>query len=142
MGRVAQLLKQADLLLAGKSDGVHHILPSGERASQQAVALLDLVPLVHFEFTARHAVACAGGEALCAQKSFLVEAVIPDESHHVDGGEVAHAVAVEQNLAARVAAAEVGAAFEARLLVDPAASPEYRICCRCQCSCSRVGLRR
>ena len=75
---------------------------------------------MHLQFAAGHAQPGAGAEALGLEQGRFVEFAIPDEGHDVDGGEVAQAVAVQQDLAAGVAAAEVGAALEARHFVDPA----------------------
>ena len=75
---------------------------------------------MHLQFAAGHAQPGAGAEALGVEQGLFIELAIPHKGHDVDGGEVAQAVAVEQYLAAGVAAAEVGAALEARHFVDPA----------------------
>ena len=117
---LAQFLEQSDLRVAVQTGGVDHVLPAGQRAAEQTVALLHSVPAVQLKLAAGHAVARAHGQALCLEQGLAVQLAILHKGHHVDRGQVAQAVAVQQDLAAGVAAVEVGAALGAGLLVDPA----------------------
>ena len=120
MRRLAQAVEQCGLLLAAQAHGVDHVLPAGQRAAEQPVALLNLVPAVHLQLAAGHAQAGARAQPLRVEQCLFVELAIADERHDIHRRQVAQPVAVQQDLAAGIAAAEVRAALEAGGLVDPA----------------------
>jgi len=111
------------LLRSIHASGVHHILPASQRTAEQPVALLHLIPTMHFELAAGHAQARAGAEPLGFQKCLFVQHAFVHKRHRVYRRQIAQAVAIEQDFAAGIAAAEIGTALFARFFVDPAGFP-------------------
>ena len=116
---LTKLLQKADLLLPRHLHGVYHILPAGQGAAEQTVSLLHGVPAIHFQLPAGHAVAGAGGQSLGLQKRLRIQRAVLHKAHHVQRGQIAQAMAVQKDLPAGIAAAEIGPALRPRLLVDP-----------------------
>ena len=119
MGSRPQSLQKRRLRVAVHACRVYHILPSGQGAAQQAVSLLHQVPAVNFQLPAGHPVSRSCGEPLRFQELLLVQFTVFHKSHHVQRGQVAEAVAVQQDLAAGIAAVKIRPALPSGFLVHP-----------------------
>ena len=120
MGSLPEGIQELGLGFLIHGGGVDHVLPAGEGAADEPVALLHQVPPVHLQIPAGHPVASPRRQTLGVQELGKIQLAVLHKGHDVHRGEVTKAVAVEQNLAAGVAAVEVLPALFAGFLVDPA----------------------